>query len=188
MPAKYVLATACAVALNLTAAAAFAGANDYAFESLAAEIKKGDDVVVALRLTHKPSGKPVADAVIIRTRVDMAPDGMADMVSPVAHCRPPNLASTRSRLICRWRTVPGQRCRESAGRTGNGRRQGHRQSGQVSGPLAPATDDTRNAMTQRFTIFAVTLALSASAAGGYLYWNRSTIPAASAQIAAADSG
>ena len=40
-------------------------------------------------------------------------------------------------------------------------------------------------MTQRFTIFAVTLALSASAAGGYLYWNRSTIPAASAQIAVA---
>ena len=40
-------------------------------------------------------------------------------------------------------------------------------------------------MTQRFTIFAVTLALSASAAGGYLYWSRSTIPAASAQIALA---
>ena len=40
-------------------------------------------------------------------------------------------------------------------------------------------------MTQRFTIFAVTLALSASAAGGYLYWNRSTIPAASAQITVA---
>ena len=40
-------------------------------------------------------------------------------------------------------------------------------------------------MTQRFTIFAVTLALSASAAGGYLYGNRSTIPAASAQIAVA---
>lgn len=84
MPAKYLLAAACAVALNLTTAAAFAGANDYAFEPLAAEIKKGDDVVVALRLTHKPSGKPVADAVIVRTRIDMAPDGMADMVSPVA--------------------------------------------------------------------------------------------------------
>ena len=84
MPAKYLLATACAVALNLTVVAALAGANDYAFEPLAAEIKKGDDVVVALRLTHKSSGKPVVDAVIIRTRVDMAPDGMADMVSPVA--------------------------------------------------------------------------------------------------------
>lgn len=84
MATKYLLATACAIAFNLAAAAAFAGANDYAFEPLAAEIKKGDNVVVALRLTHKPSRKPVADAVIVRTRVDMAPDGMADMVSPVA--------------------------------------------------------------------------------------------------------
>ena len=56
MPAKYLLAAACAVALYLTTAAVFAGANDYAFEPLAAEIKKGDNVVVALRLTHKPSG------------------------------------------------------------------------------------------------------------------------------------
>jgi YtkA-like len=31
---------------------------------------------------HKPSGKPVADAV--RMRIDMAPDGMGEMVSPVA--------------------------------------------------------------------------------------------------------
>ena len=60
---------------------ALAGSNDYAFEPVAAEFKKGDDVTVALRLVHKPSGKPVADAVIIRTRIDMAPDGMADMES-----------------------------------------------------------------------------------------------------------
>ncbi|MGC2042277.1 MAG: efflux RND transporter periplasmic adaptor subunit, partial [Pseudolabrys sp.] len=40
-------------------------------------------------------------------------------------------------------------------------------------------------MTQGFKIFAVTLALSAFSAGGYLYWNRSAIPAASAQITAA---
>jgi membrane fusion protein, copper/silver efflux system len=37
-------------------------------------------------------------------------------------------------------------------------------------------------MTQRFAIFAATLALSASAAAGYAYWNWSAIPAASAQI------
>ena len=55
-----------------------------AFEPVAAELKKGDDVVIAVRLLHKPTGKPVADAVIVRTRVDMAPDGMADMPSPVA--------------------------------------------------------------------------------------------------------
>jgi hypothetical protein len=71
-------------AISLTSAAAWAGAIDYAFEPVAAELKKGDDVVIAVRLLHKPTGKPVADAVIVRTRVDMAPDGMADMPSPVA--------------------------------------------------------------------------------------------------------
>ena len=64
--------------------AAVAGANDYAFESVQAELKKGDNVTVAVRLTHKATGKPVADAVIVRTRIDMAPDGMAEMVLPVA--------------------------------------------------------------------------------------------------------
>jgi hypothetical protein len=74
---------ALAVALGLISGAAFAGAKDYVFEPVAAEMKKGDDVTVAVRLVHKPSGKPVADAVIFRTRIDMAPDGMAEMVSPV---------------------------------------------------------------------------------------------------------
>ena len=84
MKSNYLLAAAVAMALNLANTATFAGAADYSFEPTAAEWKKGDDVVVAVRLTHKPSGKPVGDAVIIRTRVDMGPDNMADMVSPVA--------------------------------------------------------------------------------------------------------
>ena len=84
MKSHYLLASAVTLAIGLGTAAVFAGANDYTFEPTAPEWKKGDDVVVAVRLTYKPSGKPVADAVIIRTRVDMGPDNMADMVSPVA--------------------------------------------------------------------------------------------------------
>ena len=84
MKSNYLLASAVTLAIGLGTAAAFAGANDYTFEPTAPEWKKGDDVVVAVRLTYKPSGKPVADAVIIRTRVDMGPENMADMVSPVA--------------------------------------------------------------------------------------------------------
>jgi hypothetical protein len=53
------------------------------FEPVVAELKKGDDVTVELRLVHKPTGKPIPDAVIFRTRVDMAPDNMAEMESPV---------------------------------------------------------------------------------------------------------
>jgi Golgi nucleoside diphosphatase len=84
MNTKFLLVSAFAVAMSLTSAASLAAAIDYAFEPVTAELKKGDDVIVAVRLLHKPSGKPVADAVIVRTRVDMAPDGMADMESPVA--------------------------------------------------------------------------------------------------------
>jgi len=79
----FLLATAFAVAISLTNTATFAATTDYAFEPVAPEIKKGDDVVIAFRLLHKPTGKPVPDAVIARTRVDMAPDNMADMASPV---------------------------------------------------------------------------------------------------------
>src|SRR6266849_3594110 len=75
-------ATVFAAALGL-AAAALAGANDYVFEPVKAEVKKGDDVVVAVRLKHKATGKPVTDAVIAQTRIDMGPEGMAEMASPL---------------------------------------------------------------------------------------------------------
>jgi hypothetical protein len=60
------------VAISLSGTA-FAGANDYVFEPVKAEVKKGDDVVVSVRLKHKATGKPVADAVIVQTRIDMSP-------------------------------------------------------------------------------------------------------------------
>lgn len=63
--------------------AAIAGASDFAFEPVKPKLKKGDDVIVEVRLTHKPTGKPVSDAVIVQTRIDMTPDGMAEMASPL---------------------------------------------------------------------------------------------------------
>lgn len=81
---QYLFAAALAVGVSLAANAALAGAKDYEFQTVTAETKKGDDVIVAVRLVHKPSGKPVEGAVIIRTRIDMSPDKMGDMVSPVA--------------------------------------------------------------------------------------------------------
>ncbi len=80
---KFLLAIMFAGAVILTSAAALAAANDYAFEAVQAEMKRGDDITVAVRLVHKPTGKPVTDAVIFRTRIDMGPDGMAEMESPV---------------------------------------------------------------------------------------------------------
>ena len=75
---------ALAVTVSLAASAAMAGAGDYTFEPIKAEMKKGDDVTLAVRLINKQTGKQVPDAVIFKTRVDMAPDGMAEMESAVA--------------------------------------------------------------------------------------------------------
>ncbi|QOZ46358.1 heavy metal RND transporter [Bradyrhizobium sp. CCBAU 53340] len=75
---------ALAATLSLAASAATAGAGDYAFEAVSPAMKKGEDVTLAVRLTDKRTGKPVADAVIFKARVDMAPDGMAEMASDVA--------------------------------------------------------------------------------------------------------
>jgi hypothetical protein len=84
MTAKFTPAVALAATIGLAAPAALAGAADYAFEPVNAEMKKGDDVTVAVRLTNKKTGKPVSDAVIFKTRIDMAPDGMAEMESAVS--------------------------------------------------------------------------------------------------------
>ena len=83
MPSKLTTA-ALAATLSLAASAAMAGAGDYTFEPVNPEMKKGDDVTLAVRLTNKQTGKPVPDAVIFKTRVDMAPDGMAEMESAIA--------------------------------------------------------------------------------------------------------
>ena len=83
MPFKFKTA-ALAATLSLATSAAIAGAGDYAFEPVKPEMKKGEDVTLAIRLTNKQTGKPVSDAVIFKTRVDMAPDGMAEMESAVA--------------------------------------------------------------------------------------------------------
>jgi plastocyanin len=75
-------AAALLAAINLSSSA-FADANDYVFEPVKAEVKKGDDVVVSVRLKHKATGKPVTDAVIFQTRIDMRPDAMGEMASPL---------------------------------------------------------------------------------------------------------
>lgn len=78
----------------------WAGAADYEFQSAAPEFKKGDDIVVSVRLVNKQTKKPVEGAVIVRTRIDMSPDKMADMVSPVSpvEAKEPGLYSFKTDL------------------------------------------------------------------------------------------
>ena len=81
---RIVHAAVLAAVMGFGTGGAFAAAADYEFKATAAEIKKGDDVTVAVQLVHKPTGKPIEGAVITRTRIDMSPEEMGDMVSPVA--------------------------------------------------------------------------------------------------------
>jgi YtkA-like len=70
-----------AIAIVVTGSA-LAGANDYVFEPVKAEVRKGDGVIVSVRLKNKATGKPVSDAIIVQKRIDMSPDAMGEMVSP----------------------------------------------------------------------------------------------------------
>jgi hypothetical protein len=79
MNRKFLLAGA---AMLLTSGA-FGGADDYAFEPVRPEIKATNEATIAVRLVHKPNGKPVAGAAIVQTRLDMTPDGMADMATVI---------------------------------------------------------------------------------------------------------
>ena len=65
------------------ASPALADIKDYEFQLVQTEMKKGDGAIVAVRLINKKTSKPVPDAVIFAKRIDMAPDGMATMDSPL---------------------------------------------------------------------------------------------------------
>ena len=71
-------------ALAILGASSYARADvkDYEFQLVDKTVKKGD-AIISVRLVHKPDGKPVPDAVIFATRLDMAPDGMQEMVTKV---------------------------------------------------------------------------------------------------------
>ena len=65
-------------ALLALGAPARADIKDYEFQLVEPQLKAGE-AIVAVRVVHKPTGKAVPDAVIFSRRLDMAPDGMADM-------------------------------------------------------------------------------------------------------------
>lgn len=66
----------------VTVGSAEADSKDYEFQLVQKEAKVGE-AVLAVRLLDKRSGKPVPDAVIFAKRIDMAPDGMEMMASPI---------------------------------------------------------------------------------------------------------
>jgi YtkA-like len=55
----------------------------YEFQLTHPEVKQGDGAMIAVRLVRKRTGEPVSNAVIFARRLDMSPDGMANMVAPL---------------------------------------------------------------------------------------------------------
>jgi len=77
------LALCAALALTSVAPPAAADVKDYEFRLVQQEVKEGSGAVVAVTLIDKRTGKSVQGAVIFAKRIDMAPDGMAAMTSPL---------------------------------------------------------------------------------------------------------
>src|SRR5437868_4852093 len=63
--------------------AAHAEIKNYEFQLIQPTVKAGADRIVTVRLVDKTSGKAISDAVIFASRLDMAPDGMQEMVTKV---------------------------------------------------------------------------------------------------------
>lgn len=74
-----------AIAVSCFALVAVSGARadikDYAFELVEPAVPVGPEIVVAVKLVNRMTGKGVPEAVIFAHRLDMAPDGMAQMAS-----------------------------------------------------------------------------------------------------------
>jgi hypothetical protein len=64
------------------AGSARADSKDYEFQLLDKEVKQGA-TVISVKLVHKLSGRAIPDAVIFAKRIDMGPEGMEAMTSPV---------------------------------------------------------------------------------------------------------
>ena len=60
---------------------AWAAIDDYEFRLLQDTVKHGEEVSISVQVVEKRTGKPVPDAVVFASRLDMAPDGMATMTA-----------------------------------------------------------------------------------------------------------
>jgi hypothetical protein len=67
-----------------TASIARAEIKDYEFKLAEPIVSVGKDKIVIVQLVNKKNGKPVPDAVIFASRLDMAPEGMPEMATKIA--------------------------------------------------------------------------------------------------------
>jgi len=81
--ARAVQAALIAAAIGGASTAALADIKDHKFELVDQSVQAGPDKIITVRLVNTKTGKPVPDAVIFASRLDMAPDGMQEMATKV---------------------------------------------------------------------------------------------------------
>ncbi|KIZ47936.1 MULTISPECIES: FixH family protein [Rhodopseudomonas] len=80
---RAVQAALVAVALLGTTTLSRADIKDYEFRLAEPTVSVGKDRIVTVQLINKATGKPVPDAVIFATRLDMGADGMPEMATKI---------------------------------------------------------------------------------------------------------
>ena len=91
LSSRAVKAALIGVAMTGFSTLARADIKDYEFQLVDQTIKAGPDKTIAVRLVNKTTGKPVPDAVIFASRLDMTPDGMQEMatkLTPISGAEP----------------------------------------------------------------------------------------------------
>lgn len=98
---------------------ALADIKDYEFQLVQPTVQVGSDRMFTVRLVNKKTGKPVPDAVIFATRLDMAPDAMEEMVTkvtPVPAGEPGSYSfKARFSMEGRWRLSLGAKVQGETG-------------------------------------------------------------------------
>jgi hypothetical protein len=120
---RAVQAALIAAAIGGATTAAVADIKDYKFDLIDQTVKIGPDKIITVRLTNTKTGKPVPDAVIFATRLDMAPDGMQTMATkivPVPSAEPGNykFKATLS-MAGRWQLSLGAKVQGETGTVEN---------------------------------------------------------------------
>lgn len=81
--ARAVRAALIGVTVIGSAGIARADMQDYEFKLVEPAVAVGKDKIVTVQLVNTKTGKPVPDAVIFATRLDMAPEGMPEMATKI---------------------------------------------------------------------------------------------------------
>jgi YtkA-like protein len=102
---------------------ALADIKDYEFQLVEPSIQAGADRMVTVKLVNKKTGKTVPDAVIFASRLDMAPDGMQEMVTKVTSMPGTDPGTYRFKatfsMVGRWQLSLGAKVQGETGTVEN---------------------------------------------------------------------